>query len=703
MLGRVALVVLASSSLGSIALLAQEPEPPAFPGGVEQVTVDVVVTEEGVPVRGLSREDIQVYEDGQLQTVVSFEAVHVPESPSRTPKPRPRIATNHDQEDTRGRTFVVFFDDSHLTAETARRAKGAVAEFLTRGVREGDRVTLVASSGAAWWSTRMEAGREELIELLQRLDGLYTADNSRERMTAYEAMRIFIRRDSDMAFRVQRRFEDFGVVLPSNNEPSQARNFATSIDPYLMQKAGDVYRQSHARHNITLDALERALESLNAAEGRKSLILVSEGFIYDPNLVREFRRVVRATRRANTAIYFVNAKGLEGMPALMTSQFGPPVNQKDIGFIFSEDFEVTQGADGLATESGGFVIQNTNDLAGAFERIAQENSSYYLLGYNPTNLARDGEFREITVKVPGRKGIEVRARKGYYAPSEQDVDAEPGVDQAFQEALDSPFEMAEIPLRMTHAVGGEVGIGIAKVTVTTEVDVGAVELEERDGRYVGGVEFVLVAAQRETGEYSRYDQKVEMKLLPETREKMLKDGLTVRRDFDLGPGHYKAKIAVRDMRSAAVGTVEHEFEVPALQGFRVSTPVISDTRREEGEVEGVPGEALPVARREFEQGADVYCQFEVFGAQRDESGLPRVVMGYVVRAADGALVTRAEPSLIQPTSIGHLMRQVRLDLAGARPGDYELVMGVSDMLAGTFVELTEPFSVVGAGTGGFEF
>jgi len=689
-------IVLLAVPLGASFVLAQEAEPPAFPGAVEQVTVDIVVTADGVPVRGLAKEDLEVYEDGVRQTVVSFEAVNVPAAPSPDPKPRPRVATNQDEESVQGRTFVVFFDDAHLTSETARRAKGAVAEFLTRGVREGDRVTLVASSRAAWWSTQMEAGRDELIELLQRLEGLYTIDNSRERMTDYEAMRIFIRRDTDIAYRVQRRFQEFGVVLPANNEPSQARNWATSIDPYLTARAGDVYRQSHARNNITLDTLQRALESLNATEGRKSLILISEGFIYDPNLVRDYRRVIRATRRANTAVYFVNAKGLEGMPALMTAQFGPPVNQRDLGFVFSEDFEVTQGADSLANESGGFIIQNTNDLAGAFERIAEENSSYYLLGYNPTNLERDGKFREITVKVPGRKGLEIRARKGYYAPdAEDDPYAEPVVDQVFQEALDSPYEMDEIPLRMTHFIGSEVGLGSAKVTVATEVDVRAVELDEQDGRYVGGVEFVLVAAQRESGEYSRYDQKVEMKLRPETREEMRKDGLAIQREFQLGPGHYKAKIAVRDMNSGAVGTVEHPFEVPPLEGFRVSTPIITDTRREEGDSEGVPGEAVPVARREFEQGEDVYCQFEVYGAKKDESGLPRVVMGYVVRRPDGTVVTRAEPSLIQPTSIGALLRQVRLDLNGVPPGDYEMVMGFSDMLSGEFLELVEPFSVVG--------
>ena len=42
-----------------------------------------------------------------------------------------------------------------------------VAEFLRTGVREGDRVSLVATGVGAWWTTRMEAGRDELITMLQ--------------------------------------------------------------------------------------------------------------------------------------------------------------------------------------------------------------------------------------------------------------------------------------------------------------------------------------------------------------------------------------------------------------------------------------------------------------------------------------------------------------------------------------------------------
>jgi len=676
---------------------ASPTQPPAFPGQVEQVTVDVVVLDDdGVPVKDIGPEDVVVLEDGVRQQLVSFEAVDVPETPATEPAPRPRVATNQDPEDDTGRTFVLLFDDTHLTATTARLAKAAIADFLQNGVREGDRVTLVSSSGDTWWSTRMEAGREELMGLLKRLDGRNVPDTSRERITDFEAMRIFQMHDTEVAYRVQRRFEQFGVILPSSatsDEPSQARYWATSIDGHLLQQAGSVYFAATPLNRVTLSTLARSIEALNATKGRKSLILISDGFIYDPNLEKEYARVVRAARKANTVVYFVDAEGLEGMPAFMTTQFGPPLPERDLQFVFSEDLEVSEGAYSLASRSGGFSIRNSNDLAGGLKRIADENSSYYLLGYNPTNLARDGKFRKIEVEVPGRKKLKVRARAGYYAPDDGDPTPiyEQGVDMVFQSALDSPAEIGDIPLRMTDFVGDSPAPGSAKVTLVTEVDIGALNLVQQDGRWVGGFEFVLVAAHRETGEYSRYDQKVELKLLPESRDRMLKTGFRLEREFELPPGGHRAKIAVRDTGSARVGTVVHEFEVPDLHGFRVSTPVLTDTRKESGESAGEP---IPVARRSFEQGRRLFCRVEVFGAQKNESGLPQVVMGYAVMGKDGSSIAFAEPTPIRPTSIGHLSRFIQLRLETAPPGDYELVMAFRDMLSGKFLEVREPFTVV---------
>jgi hypothetical protein len=68
----------------------------------------------------------------------------------------------------------------------------------------------------------------------------------------------------------------------------------------------------------------------------------------------------------------------------------------------------------LSEETGGFLIEQTNDLSSAFRRIDEDNRFHYLLTYSPSNAELDGKFRAIQVKVR-RAGTQVFARKGYRA------------------------------------------------------------------------------------------------------------------------------------------------------------------------------------------------------------------------------------------------------------------------------------------------
>jgi VWFA-related protein len=681
---------------------ASQSETPSFPAQVEQVIVDVVVTDKkGVPIKGLTKDDLVVSEDGQRQTVVSFDAVELPEQPAAAPPPPPRITTNTTPEEQRGRTFVVIFDDTHITPWRANQAKAAVASFLEKGTREGDRVSLLSTAGGSWWTARMEAGRQKLIDMLKGFDGRYIPDMTPERMSEYEAMRIYEYHDPTTIERVMRRYDAYGVSQANQNSSSQTSITAsgTSEDPYVNGRAAEVYFQATTRMRTTLDAMERAINGLAGVRGRKSVILISEGFIMDTNL-DEFKRVNDAARRSNAVIYFVNARGLEGTPVYMTAQFGPPMPDQDVGFAFAETLDAVAGSEEVASESGGFTVRNTNDLASGVQKIANETRVYYLLGYIPTNTARDGKFRKIQVKLANSKGREVRARKGYFAASDTGrnvMQAKKGIDPVIQSALDSPWAIDGIPLRMTDYVGEEKSLGKAAVLVTTEVDIRGLDFEEKDGRSLADLQFLLVVAHRESGEFFRYDQGVSLKLPPASRDRYNRQWFPITRDFELKSGDYQARIVVRDTRSKRVGTVIHEFVVPPLGTLRASTPVLSDTQQSPTSVptEGLPGGRLvPLARREFASGGDLLCQFEVYGAKLDEkSGMPRVSQGYIVRRADGSVFTGIQPSVITPTSLGKVTRMFGFRLTDAPPGEYEILMTIRDEIAGESLEDREPFTV----------
>jgi VWFA-related protein len=680
---------------GTPASAAQEA--PTFRAEVEQVLVDVVVTDnKGNPVRGLTADDLIITEDGVPQRIVSLETVELPAEPAPAPSSARslRVSTNRSAEAQRARAFVVVFDDLNMTPFRARDAKGAVASFLEKGVREGDYVTLISTGDTTWWTARMSGGREQLIEIVKRLDGRRQPDMSSERMSDWEAMRIYLHRDPAVIARVLRRYEMSGVTMTTGDHDLNQPFYNSVENPYVTARATETYFRATARTNATLEILERALNGLATAKGRKSVILVSEGFIDDTNLQR-FKRVYRASLRANAAVYFLNARGLEGVPSHYTAQFGPPLDSQDMGFALAEAFEAVGGSENIAANTGGFTVKNTNDLEAGIQRIGDETRIYHLLGYVPTNKARDGRFREIKVELRDRRGRRVRARKGYYAPLDEDriasLPAKPGVDPAFQAALDSPWAEDGIPLRIAAYVGRQSLQGKASVQVVTEVDIRGLELEKVADRYKGSLEFLLVVAHRESGGYVQYDQTIDMNVLPSTRERILRTWLPIVRDVELPPGGHQAKMIVRAAGGRAMGSVIHEFEVPPLDQFRVSTPVLSDTSA--GSPEGPP-DPTPLARREFPQGVELLCRFDVFGAARDEGGMPRVSQGYAVRRLGGEVYASLPDTVIRPTSLGELSRMFGVILDEAAPGDYEIVLTFRDQISGKTLELREPFRVV---------
>jgi len=346
---------------GAAGLLAQEtpapPEPPApqvapptFAAEVEQVIVDlVVIDKKGNPIPGIAKDDLIIEEDDVEQSVVSFEGVALPDEPSEEPPPPPRISLNTAVDAERGRTFVIVFDDMNLSPFRARDAKAAVKSFLESAVREGDYVNLIATSGSAWWTARMESGRDKLIDTLKRLDGRRIPDNSPERLTDWEAMRIHAFHDPQVTSQVMRRFEKYGVSMMAQRDANNPLT-GTHSDPFVTARATEVYFDARQRNRIALEVLERALNGLATARGRKSVILVSGGFIHDPTL-DEFKRVNAASRRANAAIYFVNARGLDGIPVEFSAEFGPAMPAQDVGYAFASMNRIDDGSEAIAAGS----------------------------------------------------------------------------------------------------------------------------------------------------------------------------------------------------------------------------------------------------------------------------------------------------------------------------------------------------------------
>jgi VWFA-related protein len=702
-----AALVAALWAASSVVLLAQtSPSPPpragTFPVGLDQVTVDVVVANrKGEPVSGLTEKDFTVLEDGRPQTLVSFDVVRqaspseggvlAPSDPVRWP-----VATNLTQAPRRGRTFVIVFDNIHMSPLGARSAKAAVAAFLEKGTRPTDDILLMGTGENFWWNAPAGAGRADVLKVLKGFEGRRFPEAAGDRLTDYEAVQISVYRDVRVAANVMGRFDRYGGTSRQNMQQSQQNNPVQGyIDTYVDQRALEAYIQVRNRLDVTLGVLERSMKALEGNRNRKTVILVSEGFVNDPSH-RRLRAVTEAARRVNAALYFIDTRGLQAMSAHYSAEFGAPMADADRLGAIADIGREGDGSELLAQQTGGFAVRNTNDFAAGIVRIGRESESYYLLGYVPPPRVPAGQFHKIEVRVRG-KGLVVRARKGYYDPgglaeTEAATDAarRERKDPALQHALDSPSLLDAVPLRMSAYVLGPTSEKTAQVLVAADTDVSKIVFGEGTGQAV--LDTLLVVAAQHPGGAQRADRQVELQ-----RRAAPPGGGPVwysfLRDFSLEEGRYQAKLVVRDTASGRIGTVALTFEVPPLDTLRLSTPVLTDSLQKDAA--GTLSPAL-LARRDFRRDGQLYCQFDVFGAAKGPDGLPRVKAAHELRRRGGALVGRTPLTPITPTSIGSVTRLIQMPLSAATPGEYDLVLTVSDEVSGRRVESVLPFTVTAA-------
>ena len=206
---------------------------------------------------------------------------------------------------------MIVFDNVHLSHTQAEQARRAVADFIRTGFADGDRVQLTATGGGAWWSGRMPGVRADLLAALEGLKGLRPAPTGPDHIWDYEAQAIYVRRDQRIGAEVMRRWAENGVIQEYWT-PGDAGvdNLASSLGeghPLLRHKAAQVYKDTINRQRITTKALERVLQALTTSRGRKTVLLVTEGFIHDQQ-EGGFARVTDAARRANAVIYFMDAR-----------------------------------------------------------------------------------------------------------------------------------------------------------------------------------------------------------------------------------------------------------------------------------------------------------------------------------------------------------------------------------------------------------
>jgi len=514
----------------SLQALVPSQQAPVFKSKVDLVHLDVSVLDKNRrPVRGLGNLDFTVFEDGKPQEIAIFESIDVPD-----PEPPPVAwmrdvtpdVTTNEQKVTR--LWVIAVDDALIPTDpfTIKSTKQIINHIIDK------------------------FGPEDLVSVV------FTADSRRAQDFTNDKTKLKAWVDKFSGGLAYWKNSVIGLAVPPGTPP-----------PLVGQHEDGLRKQDEQFWLGAVNTLGNIIESLIAMpQTRKALIWVSPGIPMDPVVIAggggngiQHRLkdltvdMLEHAKRANVPVYPIDPSGLGGLEAFITGKVGNPVDPvHPPPWVNSEDYTLL-----TAANTGGHAIIKTNDFDPGINSIFQENGSYYLIGYNPTNTAVDGTLRKLEVKI-NRKDVDIRTRSGYYAPKAGDP-APKNTNARLASAVASPVPIAELPMRVAvapfaipgrgHLAAVTIALGVkqpvpgsaagGRVTVSTDLQVTAFTTEgDNKGTQRSVATVALRAGAEGDADYEALSR------------------------IDLPPGRFRLRLAAYHEAAAKTGTVMVDVLVP---------------------------------------------------------------------------------------------------------------------------------------------
>ena len=679
------LVLLAGAALTAGQAPASQPQggqPPAGTPGptfkvqVDYVEVDVLVTDaRGNYVRDLTRDDFQIFEDGKPQPVTNFALIDIPIERAERPlfakqAVEPDVRSNERPFD--GRVYVMILDEAHTIPSNTNLVRRAAQKFIDEKLGSNDLMAVVFARGVVGgggsYGQEFTSNKRLLGLAVQKFTG------SAPRAATLNKLQDYI---NTSAQRSQ------GGGGPPQDMDRQEREFNARAMLEEMTAVSDWFASVRGR--------------------KKTILLFSEGISYDIHdvfanggnnaasmITSRMQDFVRSATKSNVSLYAIDPRGLmalsDGNIELTSVGAGDPnaagLNERGLQ---EENRLARESLQTFAEETGGFAVVNTNGFANAYDRIVQENSSYYVLAYYPPNPKRDGKFHKIEVRVT-RPGLTVRSRRGYANPSGKiPTPAKTTLSTELRDTLESPLPVSGLAMKVFAApfkgtapnASVLLGVELRGRDITTEAN-SVLELAV----FAVDVKGQVKASNRET---------LALNLKPDTKMRVEQSAIRLLSRLNMPTGRYQLRIGARDQSGGALGSVLYDLEIPdfekiplSMSGLVLTSAASSQvpTARADTDLRQVlPGP--PVASRTFPQNDQIAFFTDVY--DNDVSAVHKVDLTASLTSDDGRVVFKNAEE--RSTS----------DLAGKKGGfGYGGQITLTDYPPGLYVLKVEARSRLGA-------
>ncbi len=671
------------------------------------VQVDAVVTDKnGKVVTDLKPEEIKILEDGREQKITNFSyyVTDTPATPARKEKPAtidknaaPPPPPGRLRPEEIRRTIAIVIDDLGLSFESTHFVRGALKKFVDEQMQTGDLVAIIRTGGGMGALQQFTTDKRQLYAAIERVKW---NSNGRGRIGAFAPLQPPTPGDS-------------GTDIDKKNEE-------------LNQFRDDMFSVG------TLGAISYVVKGLRELPGRKSILLVSDGFrIYnqdDPTrnylALEKLRRLIDEAGRASVVIYTMNATGLQTLGLTAADNPGSGDIEQMLSSRRNAAFETQEGLDYLARQTGGIAIKNNNDLSNGIRRVLEDQRGYYLIGYRPDNSTFDPRtgrrtFHKLSLKITRPGKFNVRMRNGFYGVSDEDRRApvQRTLAQQMLGALTSPFGATGVHLQLTSLFSNDPKAGSI---MRSMLHIDARDLtftSEANGMHKCTFD-VLAMTFGDNGVPVDQSGRTYHLQLPDVLYKMAqRDGLVYYVTVPLKKaGAYQLRISLRDSSTERIGSASQFVEAPDLKKNRLAVsgivlrgenPGARTTSASSAKPSAAPGgnqlatganspsqdqeaadqenpQASP-AIRHFTRGMSMDYLFIIYNARFEKTTNKSQMISQVRLFRDGQPVFTGKEN---PLDFSAVVDQKRLVSGGAIklgtdlvPGEYVLQIIIKDMLA----------------------
>ncbi len=605
--------VLLALLIASTWLHAQEPPPP--PGAPPRndqanngsftlkVNSDLVLTnvvvrdrKTGEIVRGLKESDFTILENGKPQKISTFDFESVDQatplneatisgmagSTTANAPARSVVATNEQLRNHR--LIVFFFDLTSMQPEDIDRSVDAAKNYVNKQMQPADLVAVVSLNTSLSLDQDFTADKAALLHAVGTYNGsegqgfapgATSTTNTVEDSTAYTA------------------------------DESEYNDINTDRE---------------------LFAISTISKSLAYIDEKKSLLYFSGGISRDGiENQASLRNAINAAVRANLSIYSVDTRGLQAISPLGDATTGSlrgtgAFNGSALQNNLNANFNSQEVMATLSSDTGGKAFFDSNDFAPAFQRLQQDTSAYYTIGFRSSDPRRDGRYRKLQVKLDRSdlKDVKLEYRQGYYAPADFKHSTNEDRERELDEELASQLPATDVAvyLQAMYFRTDETHYFVPVSIVVPGSQIPFTKGGDRDKATLDIIGQVKDAAGRDIG-----DARQTVKLAIDQSQQISRKNIQYSTGFNLPIGKYHLKFVVRENRAGnEMGSFETDITVPDLRKapLKLSSVVLAsqripNTNKKDASPlvrDGV--EFVPNLPHVFRQDQHLYLLYEVY-------------------------------------------------------------------------------------------